>query len=398
MHRIDGAGHVNNLFVSEDPATNRPPTEVTPEVLNAFQEELAGFVEFAQLVLDKGDNTQLKQALLKTFPLKEGDAGVLRTLTPAGGARVRELGDITNAATVGGIEFGFCYNCNINAATGVWAGRDVADICWLEKWTDVGGVKELWYAPTAAAGVVPAWNKVFAFDLVNGAATAPTPAQFDASTKLATMEALQRALGSLSGFTTINANITLTGAHAGRGCYFSAAAVATLPLANSVPAGTLIYFASFTTGAASAARQGADTIAASSGSSALTLMALLDGEDLILESNGNTQWVAVGGSARLKYAASFGASKVINGYQKLPSGLIVQWGGIPLTNANTQVTVTLPIAFPTSGLVAVANAQTSATSSAGSFNFNSMPANTSQVIFHNSSTYPAVGYYFAIGH
>lgn len=296
MHRIDGAGHVNNLFVNEDPATNRPPTEITAEWLNANQEELAGFIEYMQIALVKGDNTQLRQALLKAFPLKDGATGLIRTLTPAGGARVRELGDIPNAATVGGIEYGFCYNCNIDLVTGVWAGRDVADICWLEKWTDVGGVKELWYAPTAAAGAAPAWALAGKIDLVNGIP------QFNNSKQLATTEFVQRAIGSLSGFTTINANIALTAAHAGRGCYFSAAAIASLPPANSVPAGTLIYFASFTTGATSVAREGTDTIAASSASSALTSMALLDGEDLLLESNGNNQWIAVGGSARLNYS------------------------------------------------------------------------------------------------
>lgn len=68
MHRIDGAGHVNNLFVNEDPATNRPPTEVTPDILNALQGEVAGFIEYAGIVLAKADNTQLKQALLALFP------------------------------------------------------------------------------------------------------------------------------------------------------------------------------------------------------------------------------------------------------------------------------------------------------------------------------------------
>lgn len=67
MHRIDGAGHVNNRFVSEDPATTRPPTEITPEIMNAFQEELALLIEWAGIVLVKGDNTQLKQALLAKF-------------------------------------------------------------------------------------------------------------------------------------------------------------------------------------------------------------------------------------------------------------------------------------------------------------------------------------------
>lgn len=67
MHRIDGAGHVDHMFVGEDPATNRPPTEFTPEWFNGVQEELAMLIEWAGLVLAKGDNTQLKQALLAKF-------------------------------------------------------------------------------------------------------------------------------------------------------------------------------------------------------------------------------------------------------------------------------------------------------------------------------------------
>ena len=67
MHRIDGAGHVNHMFVAEDPATQRPPTEVTPEIMNAFQEELATLIEWAGIILAKGDNTQLRQALLAKF-------------------------------------------------------------------------------------------------------------------------------------------------------------------------------------------------------------------------------------------------------------------------------------------------------------------------------------------
>ena len=67
MHRIDGAGHVDHKFVAEDQATLRPPTEITPEIMNAFQEELAFFIEWAGVVLDKADNTQLKQALVAKF-------------------------------------------------------------------------------------------------------------------------------------------------------------------------------------------------------------------------------------------------------------------------------------------------------------------------------------------
>ncbi|WP_416242739.1 phage tail protein [Azospira sp. APE16] len=78
MHRIDGAGHVDHLFVAEDQATLRPPTEITPEIMNAFQEELAHFIEWAGLILDKADNTQLKQGLVAKF------AGIDTAATKAG--------------------------------------------------------------------------------------------------------------------------------------------------------------------------------------------------------------------------------------------------------------------------------------------------------------------------
>lgn len=40
-------------------------------------------------------------------------------------------------------------------------------------------------------------------------------------------------------------------------------------------------------------------------------------------------------------------SKAANGYQKLPSGLIIQWGTSATINANVNGTVTFPLAFPT---------------------------------------------------
>lgn len=46
------------------------------------------------------------------------------------------------------------------------------------------------------------------------------------------------------------------------------------------------------------------------------------------------------------YNAIFGASKTTNGYQKLPSGLILQWGITGLINAATNIDITFPVAFP----------------------------------------------------
>jgi microcystin-dependent protein len=67
MHKIDGAGHINNLFVPEDALLNRPPTEITADWLNALQMEIANVITWAEINLNKSDNTQLLAALQAKF-------------------------------------------------------------------------------------------------------------------------------------------------------------------------------------------------------------------------------------------------------------------------------------------------------------------------------------------
>lgn len=63
MDRTEGAGNVDGLFVAEDPAINRPPTEITAEWLNGVQEELIAAIEGGGLTPTAGDTTQLHQAI-----------------------------------------------------------------------------------------------------------------------------------------------------------------------------------------------------------------------------------------------------------------------------------------------------------------------------------------------
>ncbi len=66
MHRIDGAGAtVDSKFTEGNPATGVPATTVTADILNALQEESCYVIEQAGLTLNKADNTQLRQAILK---------------------------------------------------------------------------------------------------------------------------------------------------------------------------------------------------------------------------------------------------------------------------------------------------------------------------------------------
>ena len=61
----------------------------------------------------------------------------------------------------------------------------------------------------------------------------------------------------------------------------------------------------------------------------------------VLTSNGTT-W----NSSALSSLSAFDKSLTANGYQKLPSGLIMQWGESASVNQDSSVSVTFPIVFP----------------------------------------------------
>lgn len=87
MHRIDTPGStVDKQFQPENPALGIQATELGAEWHNAVQEEIAGIIEEAGLILDKDDNTQLLQAI--------------RALTVSG---VRTITDIYTAVATDGI-------------------------------------------------------------------------------------------------------------------------------------------------------------------------------------------------------------------------------------------------------------------------------------------------------
>ncbi|PPD31130.1 MAG: hypothetical protein CTY21_12175 [Methylomonas sp.] len=83
MHRIDGAGHINNQFVTEDVATNRPPTEITADILNALQEELVSVILGANIALNKADNAQLSKAIAQMIGV--GQVAFFATAVPPTG-------------------------------------------------------------------------------------------------------------------------------------------------------------------------------------------------------------------------------------------------------------------------------------------------------------------------
>ena len=177
--------------------------------------------------------------------------------------------------------------------------------------------------------------------------TAPTAPQFDNSALLATTAFVQRALGNVRGVTFISATTTLTAADAGKEITLTGAGgfAVTLPLISAVPAGAAFYFVNVGGAASTVATQGANAI--DKGNATITSVTLGVGDSVTIVSNGS-YWNLIGGSVQLQYAAAFGASIAANGYQKLPGGLIIQWGiySYNTTTAATADAITFPIAFP----------------------------------------------------
>lgn len=182
-----------------------------------------------------------------------------------------------------------------------------------------------------------------------------TRPQFDNTTQVATTGFVKDSGIAASGITTVTTTSALALSTVGGTVLFNAAAaiVPTLPAASTVPVGRRIEMMNINAGVATVTRAGTDTINVNG--STVTIIALGAGDTLTLESNGATGWYAVGGSAQLGSAGMFGVSKSASGYQKLPSGLIIQWG----TFTTTPGSVSFPIAFPTGCVGVVATAMDS---------------------------------------
>ncbi|HEX7687338.1 MAG TPA: hypothetical protein VF453_06515 [Burkholderiaceae bacterium] len=84
-------------------------------------------------------------------------------------------------------------------------------------------------------------------------------------------------------------------------------------------------------------------------------------------------------ASTLAAAFTSGQSLGTSGYQKLPGGLIVQWGTYLAATTDTAYTVSLPIAFPTAHLRSFATVDTSGTV-AGAWSAYATPGSLSTVL------------------
>lgn len=203
-----------------------------------------------------------------------------------------------------------------------------------------------------AAGLPPSHTDTNQLlDALRAAGVFQTAPQFDNDTSVATTEFVQRALGNYAGWANISSNgTTISASAAGIFHNVTVTAVSTnLPLLSAVPVGAAFHFKN--TGGASTNMinaSGADTIIVDN--TAVAGVNVRNGEDLTVVKISSASWFAFGSSV-LKYAESFSRSIASNGYQKLPGGLIIQWGTITGVAYNaTDQTFNFPISFPTACL------------------------------------------------
>ncbi|WP_371370004.1 phage tail protein [Pseudomonas sp. QL9] len=196
-------------------------------------------------------------------------------------------------------------------------------------------------------GLAPLASPVF-----TGNPAAPTPAQFDNDTSVATTAFVQAAGLHFPSGTGIPlaTSTSLVTAQSGKWFEVQAAGITvTLPALSTTQSGLTTYTIKAAVGF-TLKGSGTESINYGAGAGSNTY-SVLAGQNLAVVSNGATSsWFVVADGFG---SSLFGASKASTGYQLLPSGLIMQWLS-GSSDANGVMTLTLPIQFPNAVLGGVA--------------------------------------------
>lgn len=202
-----------------------------------------------------------------------------------------------------------------------------------------------------------------------------TPAQFDSSTKPATTAFVKNSGQAYSSLIGISTSTALTVANVGAFIAVTAGGTTqTLPAVASVPMGDSITIA---TPSGATIKGNASELINNQLLNSSNTFVMSAGDQATFVSNTGAWYLA-------NYSSGSAASIASSGYQKLPSGLIVQWGTVLCTSANTFYTFTFPLAFPNaiySVVVSASNGSTTALASSA----NTPSTSSVQVTVNNTN-------------
>lgn len=177
-----------------------------------------------------------------------------------------------------------------------------------------------------------------------GTPTAVTRPQFDQSSKLATTEFVQRALGNYSIVNIYSAAANLSAAHFGNLVLFNSSVPFTITLPPSISGinGAAIAFRNVGTAAVTVVPAGADKIGAIA-TAPFGSIAVSAGSSLDVVLQGTSYFAS--GSATFPYTPMFASLNGDNGWSREPSAMYEQWG-YAASDANGTVSVSFPMAWP----------------------------------------------------
>lgn len=231
---------------------------------------------------------------------------------------------------------------------------------------------------------------------------AGTPPQFDNDESLATTAFAQRVSGNYSGYLGLDQNAILTAVAFGKLVLWSGSTnqTITLPAASAAgQVGAAITFFNAGTASVTISRAGSDTMFINGGTTTAITLGPGDSLEVVVSNNGSPGvLVLASGSVQLGGSTTFKASVQRPGYQRLPSGLIIQWGTTPASSASAGVSTTFPIAFPNQCMTVNLTPSASSNGFMPSVEASSTTGFTSSMYSNNTTRAANVtAYYMALG-
>lgn len=217
------------------------------------------------------------------------------------------------------------------------------------------------------------------------AAATATPAQFDNSLNLATTAFVQTALGNMTGAVALSGTSTLTLSQAGSLVTLGGTGTYTITLPAPTTKGIQFVFCNYNAAIVTLSTPSGNFNGSVPGVASTYVLQANASLSIIADGN---NWLVVGGSGSATLATS--------GFQKMPSGLIMQWS-VYTCSTGGYTTPTFPVAFP-NACFTVATGYQSQTATQTSTNVNTLTKTGFNVAAVQGTSYVAQPInYIAIG-